>query len=129
MTDQKIVEVEGITADNANLLLAAATELGLPVDVVATTSFGRFTVPEEVAKQAGLDYDTEENRLNREHEEALAASNSGPRDVEDSEDTPEGRIDPEDYTKDELIEKAKAAGVSTSGNKDDIAERLNAKKE
>lgn len=54
MSEDKIVEVEGLTSDNATLLLAAAAELGLSSDVVATTSRDVFLVPESVAKKSGL---------------------------------------------------------------------------
>jgi hypothetical protein len=59
MSESKIVEVEGLTSENATLLLAAAEELDLDQSVVATTSFGHFLVPEEVAKKAGVDYRSE----------------------------------------------------------------------
>lgn len=52
----KIVHVNEVTQDNAILLLDAAQALELDPGVVATTSFGRFEVPEAVAKKAGVDY-------------------------------------------------------------------------
>lgn len=58
---EKEVKVEGLTADNATLLLAAAAELDYPVAVVKTTSFGWFEVPEAVAKKAGLKAMVEES--------------------------------------------------------------------
>lgn len=48
-------------ADTATLLLASAQELELPADVVLTTSDGSFSVPEEVAKKAKVDYDKDES--------------------------------------------------------------------
>ena len=54
MSEEKEVEVEGLNEDNANMLLAAAVELDMPLDVVKTSSRGVFLVPESVAKKAGL---------------------------------------------------------------------------
>lgn len=106
MSESKTVRVEGLSADNATLLLAAAKKLDVPIGEVKTTSFGWFEVPEEVAKEAGLDVMTQEV---------------------DQDDEYESEVDPDAYTKDELVAKAKRAGVDTSGTKAEIAERLNKK--
>ena len=45
--------------DTAVLLLDAQEKLELPVDVVASTS-GGFNVPQEVADEAGVDYEGRE---------------------------------------------------------------------
>lgn len=45
------VTVEGLTSDNATLLLAAAEELGLEPEVVRTSEDG-FVVPQEVHDKA-----------------------------------------------------------------------------
>lgn len=48
-----MAEIQGLTAENAILLLAAAEELGLDASVVATdSSSGSFVVPDEVADKA-----------------------------------------------------------------------------
>lgn len=60
MSEDKIVDVGPVTSDNATLLLAAATELGLPIEVVGTSSRGVFVVPASVAKKAGLKYEGEQ---------------------------------------------------------------------
>jgi hypothetical protein len=95
MTD-KIVRVEGLTSDNATLLLAAAAELELDPSVVATTTDNVFLVPEEVAKKAGLKPQPDED-------DATASA----------------AVD-EDSTKADLQEAAKQRGLPTSGNKDDL---------
>lgn len=46
-------KVNGLSADNATLLLAAAEDLGLNPSVV-TVSSGQFIAPTEVVKKAGL---------------------------------------------------------------------------
>src|SRR6478736_2636999 len=76
MSTDNIVEVADLTSDNATLLLAAAEELDLDPSVVATTSHGHFLVPEDVAKKAGLDYETTEDREQREFDETLARDNA-----------------------------------------------------
>lgn len=43
--------------ETAILLLAAAEEKGQHASVVQVSSLGGFIVPEEIAKQAGLDYE------------------------------------------------------------------------
>lgn len=47
------VPFEGDASNRATLLLAAAEELDLPVEVVETVT-GAFRAPEEVVKKAGL---------------------------------------------------------------------------
>lgn len=57
------VEIKsGHDQDTAVLLLAAAEELELDVAVVRTTSDG-FSVPREVADQAGVEYESDEDEL------------------------------------------------------------------
>lgn len=51
MSDEK-VQVDGMTQDNAILLLEAAEKLELDPSVVETTSDGHFLVPKEVADKA-----------------------------------------------------------------------------
>jgi hypothetical protein len=51
MSDEK-VQVDGLTQDNAILLLEAAEKLDLDASVVETTSDGHFLVPKEVADKA-----------------------------------------------------------------------------
>lgn len=97
MTDN-IVKVEGLTAENAVLLLAAAEELDLDPSVVQTTTDNVFLVPAEVAEKAGLDPVDED------------------ADGEADDDKP---VD-ENSSKAELQEAAKARGLSTTGNKDDL---------
>lgn len=64
------VEIDGgHSEENAVLLLDAADKLGLEPDVVRTTSFG-FSVPEEVAKKAGLDPAKDEFQEEVEQEES-----------------------------------------------------------
>lgn len=50
------VKVEGLTSDNAILLLAAAEELKLSPSVVRTTE-GHFLAPQAVVDKAGLNPD------------------------------------------------------------------------
>jgi hypothetical protein len=94
MTD-KIVEIEGLTSENAILLLAAAEELGLDPSVVATTTENVFLVPAKVAEKAGL------------------------KPKADDDDADSGDVD-EHSTKAELQEAAKQRGLPTTGNKDDL---------
>jgi hypothetical protein len=94
MTDT--VKVEGLTSENAVLLLAAAAELDLDPGVVQTTTDNVFVVPAEVAKKAGL-------KAVSEDDEAAASGDVS-----------------EDSTKAELQEAAKERGLPTSGNKDDL---------
>jgi hypothetical protein len=54
MAKNEINNEIAINSDNAILLLAAAQELDLPVEVVETTSDGVFRVPQEVVDKAGL---------------------------------------------------------------------------
>lgn len=54
MAKNEINDEVQISSDNAVLLLAAAQELGLPAEVVGTTSDGVFSVPQEVVDKAGL---------------------------------------------------------------------------
>jgi hypothetical protein len=54
MAQDDINDTIEINSDNAILLLAAAQELGLDPGVVATTSDGVFSVPQEVVEKAGL---------------------------------------------------------------------------
>lgn len=51
------VKVEGLTSDNAILLLAAAEELKLSPSVVRTTTEGYFLAPQAVVDKAGLNPD------------------------------------------------------------------------
>jgi hypothetical protein len=139
MSTDKIVEVHGLTSDNATLLLAAAEELDLDQSVVATTSQGYFLVPEAVAKKAGLDHGTTEDREKREFDAALArdnaeagalfdtdgaAANSEAEGIVRNED---GSIDPEKSKKDALVAAAEAAGLDSTGTKTALADRLNQK--
>lgn len=88
------VKIEGMTTDNAILLLAAAEELGQDPSVVQTTTDNVFLVPADVAKKAGL----------KPVDDEAAAS---------------GEVD-EQSTKAELQEAAKQRDLSTTGNKDEL---------
>lgn len=137
MSADNIVEVEGLTSDNATLLLAAAVELGLDQSVVSTTSFGRFLVPQSVAEKAGLKSESTDDREKREYDDALAdadgtrAENAPDETEADAEDgivrNEDGSIDPEKSKKPALQDAAKAAGLDDSGTKADLATRLNEK--
>lgn len=54
------VRVNGLTAENATLLLAAAEELSQPANVVQTQSDGYFLAPKDVAKKAGVKFEEDE---------------------------------------------------------------------
>ncbi len=54
------VRVNGLTADNATLLLAAAEELGQPAQVVQTQSDGYFLVPKDVASKAKVKFEEDD---------------------------------------------------------------------
>ena len=147
MSDSKIVKVEGLTSENATLLLAAAEELDLDAGVVATTSFGHFLVPQDVAEKAGVDYKDED----AEDEDAADAESAARADLDvltgDAQKDAQraagddvsggsdegivrdedGNIDPEKSKKEALKAEAEAAGLDTSGTKADLAERLNGK--
>jgi hypothetical protein len=103
MTDQT-VQVEGLTTENAVLLLAAAEELELDASVVQTTTDNVFVVPAEVAKKAGL-------KAKSEDDEPVADGDLLAVD--------------ETSTKAELQEAAKQRGLPTSGNKDDLLVAVN----
>lgn len=55
----KTVRISGLKSETAILLLDAAQSLDLDASVVRTSSRGHFLVPEEVAKEAGVDIDKE----------------------------------------------------------------------
>jgi hypothetical protein len=77
MSDEnETVKVE-ITQENAINLLEAADELDLDPSVVATTSFGWFEVPKEVADKAGVTVIEEEDE-GAEPEEALDGKSPAP---------------------------------------------------
>ncbi len=63
----------GSAKDTATLLLGAAAEKDLDSNVVETGSFGTFTVPQDVAKAAGLDYEKSEGVDSPEIQEIEAA--------------------------------------------------------
>lgn len=54
MSDNELARVEGLSPDNATLLLAAAEELGHPASVVETNTdgVGSFIAPAEVVEKA-----------------------------------------------------------------------------
>lgn len=139
MSTDKTVEVHGLNYDNATLLLAAAEELELGQDVVATTSQGFFLVPERVAEKAGLDYNTTEEREKQEFDAALARDNAQSGALFDTDAAAaavseegvarneDGSIDPEKSKKDALVAAAEAAGLDSTGTKTALADRLNQK--
>lgn len=81
MSDNETVKVE-ITQENAINLLEAADELDLDPSVVATTSFGWFEVPQEVAEKAGVTVIEEEDD-GAEPEPALDGKSPAPTKDED----------------------------------------------
>jgi hypothetical protein len=114
MSESKEVKVHGLTEDNANLLLAAAVELDLPIDVVKTSSHGHFLVPEDVAQQAGVDYESDEPDST--DEDGLVYDD-------------DGNVDGKKSSKEALVAAAEAKGLDSGGTKAAIAERLNSKEE
>ena len=56
----KTVRVNGLTSENATLLLEAAQNLDLDASAVRTSSRGHFVVDEEIAKKAGVDYESDD---------------------------------------------------------------------
>lgn len=59
MVDKVKVAYSDVPADVASRLLAAAEKLEVEPGVVETTSDGVFLVPEDVAKEADLDYESD----------------------------------------------------------------------
>lgn len=58
-------------AETATLLLAAAEESeDFNVDAVQVSSYGGFVVPEEIAKEAGLDYEPVEEAMGHVYSDA-----------------------------------------------------------
>lgn len=60
MSDNVEVPFGDDAGETATLLLAAAEDLDLPADSVLTTSDSTFSVPEDVAKKAGVDYESDD---------------------------------------------------------------------
>jgi hypothetical protein len=57
MTMDVTVKYGANAADQAGRLLSAARKLDLPTNVVVFSPDGHYTVPEEVAEEAGVSYD------------------------------------------------------------------------
>lgn len=112
MATDKNVQVKfsagGSARDTAQLLLGAADEKGVDTSVVQTGSYGTFSVPESVAKAAGLDYEKEEGVDNPEVQEIEATA-------DDTQPTP--HVSADDVSTEDPAPAKKAAAKKTTAKK------------
>ena len=107
MANEQINNSVEINHDNAVLLLAAAQELDLPPGVVATTSDGYFTVPQEVVDKAGLGGKSSPSKAKVEKaEEAVTGQSTEQRRLSDLDGLGDGSDQPE--SRDETAKKTAA---------------------